>query len=249
MKPVALILCGALAREVLAIVARHQWPVHIEAISAREHMTPRTIAPLVEQKIRALLPRFERIAVVYGDCGTGGALDRVLDTYNVPRISGPHCYEMYAGAQQHDAIVAAQPGTFFLTDFLLRGFDGLVWKGLGLDRHPELIADYFAHYTQLVYLAQTTDAALLEKAQNVAQRLNLPLEIRNTGYGALELRLIELMQTIAAPAHEHQREMLLQDHVDNLSDSLLARHSVTGARPRRSRARQRRAERPLSGSD
>ncbi len=242
---VAFLLCGALAREVIALAKAHAWDVAIHGISAREHMTPPTIAPLVEAKLRELLPVYERVIVIYGDCGTAGALDRVLDAYNVPRISGPHCYEMYAGAVAHDAVMTEQPGTFFLTDFLLRGFDGLMWKGLGLDRNPELRDDYFANYTRLIYLAQSDDAALRAKARAVAERLGLALEIRPTRYGELETRLAALMADIHAPRYEPRREQL---HHDNVSDPLLARPPITGARARRPRARQRGSQQPLSGS-
>jgi hypothetical protein len=238
MADIAFVLCGALARECIAIARRHAWQVDMIGISAREHMTPVTIAPLVEAKLRELLPRYRRIVVVYGDCGTSGALDRVLTAYNVPRISGPHCFEMYGGAQHHDALIAEQPGTFFLTDFLLRGFDGLMWRSLGLDKHPELKADYFAHYTRLVYQVQDSQAGLLACAHDVARRLGLPLEVRQTGFGELETRLIALMANLSDACNAPN---LTQLQHDNLSDSVLARHPVAGARTRRPRTRQRRA--------
>lgn len=193
---VAFVLCGALAREVIDIARRHSWNVSCYGVDAQAHMRPERIAPLVERKLRELIPRFDRVVVVYGDCGTGGALDDVLRRYNVPRIAGPHCYEMYAGAA-FDAIMDDEPGTFFLTDFLLRGFDGLVWKGLGLDRFPELKETYFANYRRVVYLVQRNDDHLAAKARAVAEQLGLPLEIRHTGYGALETRLVTLMGEIA----------------------------------------------------
>ena len=239
---VAMVLCGALAREVIAIGKARGWDaglVDLIGISAREHMTPVTIAPLVEAKLRDLIPRYERVIVVYGDCGTRGALDAVLDAYNVPRIAGPHCFEMYGGAAHHDALMAEEPGTFFLSDFFLRGFDGLMWKGLGLDKHPELLGDYFANYKQLVYLAQAPDTALLAKAQAVSTRLGLPLTVRQTGYGELETRLAALMDDIFSPGHAPRRDRL--EH-DNISDPLLGRHPVASPRPRRTRARQFSAE-------
>src|SRR5687767_15132923 len=159
----AFVLCGALAREVIAITKRHGWDVELFGVTALDHMFPVRIAPDVERRLRELIPRFERVVVVYGDCGTAGRLDELLERYNVPRIAGPHCYEMYGGAT-FDALMDQQPGTFFLTDFLVRGFEGTVWKGLGLDRFPELKEAYFANYTQLVYLVQQDDPALLEKA-------------------------------------------------------------------------------------
>jgi hypothetical protein len=244
MSPTALLTCGALAREVLAIVRSRGWDVEVHAISAREHMTPMRIAPLVERRLRELLPRVERVAVVYGDCGTRGELDEVLQRFGVPRVAGPHCYEMYAGAD-FTALAAEEPGTFFLTDFLLRSFDGLVWKGLGLDRHPQLAADYFGNYTRVVYLVQFEDATLRARAAAVAARLGLSLEIRRTGCGALESRLVTLIEEMRAGLHAPRREAL--DDNDR-SDSVLARHPVAGARTRRPRARQRGAQRPIPGS-
>ena len=167
-------------------------------------MTPVRIAPDVERRLRELIPRFERIVVVYGDCGAGGKLDEVLERYNVPRIAGPHCYEMYGGAT-FESLTAEQPGTFFLTDFLVRGFEGTVLKGLAIDRYPELKDIYFANYTRVAYLVQQEDPALLEKAQHIAAMLGLPLHVRHTGYGLLETRLAELMAEIA---HERYRPVL-----------------------------------------
>jgi len=190
---VAIVLCGALAKEIVEIVRRHGWDVSLHGIAAQEHMTPQNIALLVERKLLALLPQFDKIIVAYGDCGTGGALDEVLARYKVQRISGPHCYEMYAGAE-FQKMMDDEPGTFFLTDFLLRGFDNLVWKGLGLDRHPMLKDMYFANYRRVVYLQQRDDDGLIEKAHEAAAKMGYPLEVRRTGYGELEQRLMALME-------------------------------------------------------
>ncbi|HJZ48560.1 MAG TPA: DUF1638 domain-containing protein [Roseiflexaceae bacterium] len=198
---VAFVLCGALAREVIAIARRHGWDVALFGVAASDHMLPARIAPDVERRLCELIPRYERIVVVYGDCGTSGRLDEVLDRYNVPRIAGPHCYEMYAG-RTFDADMAEDLGTFFLTDFLVRGFEGTILKGLGLDRFPELRDIYFANYNRLVYLIQQEDAALIAKAQAIAKTLGLPLELRRSGYGMLEERLAALMAEIH---HERYR--------------------------------------------
>ena len=197
---VAFVLCGALAREVIAITRRHGWDVALFGIAASDHMQPIRIAPDVERRLRELIPRFERIVVVYGDCGTSGRLDEVLARYNVPRIAGPHCYEMYGGAA-FDAQMERDPGAFFLTDFLVRGFDGTITKGLGLDRFPELRDVYFANYNRLIYMVQQEDAALIAKAHLIAARLGLPLELQHTGYGQLEQRLVDLMAHIHAPRY------------------------------------------------
>ncbi len=195
---VAIILCGALAKEIVEIVRRHGWDVSLHGIAAQEHMTPQHIAPLVERKLRELMPRHDHVIVAYGDCGTAGALDEVLTRHGVRRISGPHCYEMYAGAE-FQKMMDDEPGTFFLTDFLLRSFDGLVWKGLGLDRHPMLKDMYFANYQRVVYLQQRGDDSLINKAQEVAAKMGFPLEVRRTGYGDLERRLAALMAEFETP--------------------------------------------------
>lgn len=156
-------------------------------------MFPEQIGPAVEKKILDIQADYKRIIVVYGDCGTKGALDKVLDLYGLERIQGPHCYEMYGGLR-FSSLMEEEPGTFFLTDFLVRGFEGTVWRGLGLHRFPELKEDYFRNYRRLVYLSQTTDSSLQVKAREIAAILDLPLEIIHTGYGPFEERLVELME-------------------------------------------------------
>jgi hypothetical protein len=192
MSKTAFITCGALGREVVAIIKKNNWNVDVIGISAQDHMFPARIAPDVEKRYLEIRDRYDRVIVVFGDCGSRGALDALLEKYDLERVAGPHCYEMYGGSQ-FDAMMDAQPGTFFLTDFLVRAFNGTVMKGLGLDRYPELKEDYFRHYTQVVYYTQEPDAKLSAKAETIAAYLELPLEIHPTGYGLLETRLVELM--------------------------------------------------------
>ena len=187
----AFIVCGALARELHSLVRLHGWPVDILALPALLHNRPERIPNAVRNRIRQARKDYERIVVVYGDCGTGGELDTVLGEEGVSRVAGPHCYEMYAHPH-FDELSNAEIGTFFLTDFLVREFNALVFRGLGLDRHPELRDDYFAHYRRIVYLAQLQDRELEARAREAAACLNLPIEIRFVGYGALESRLVEL---------------------------------------------------------
>ena len=136
-------------------------------------------------KIREHRAEYERILVLYADCGTGGELDRVLAEEGVERIGGPHCYAFYAGQKVFEALAEAEPGTFYLTDFLARQFDTLVIEGLGLDRHPELLPIYFGNYRRLVYLAQTEDAGAAGRSPGAAERLGLAYEYRFTGLGEL----------------------------------------------------------------
>ena len=191
---IAILLCGALAREILDIVRKHGWRVDVYALPAILHNRPERIAPAVEERLHDLAARYRKVIVAYGDCGTGGALDAVLAHYpNARRLDGPHCYEMYGG-DVYERQAEEKPGTFFLTDFLARGFRGMVWKGLGLDRHPELRDDYFAHYTDVIWLAQKPDARTEARAREAAERLGLPLTVVETGYGRLEERLRHLVE-------------------------------------------------------
>jgi len=123
--------------------------------------------------------------VAYGDCGTGGALDAVLRDEGVERIAGSHCYEFFASPAVFAALAEAEPGSFYLTDFLLRHFDRLVIRGLGIDRHPHLLAVYFGNYRRLVYLGQAPTPEAESRAQAVAARLGLEYRYQCTGYGDL----------------------------------------------------------------
>jgi hypothetical protein len=198
---IAFIICGALAREVLAIIHRYRWPVDVYGIPAIDHMRPERIAPHVEQKYIAIKSQHEHVLVVYGDCGTRGALDSFLSRHNLERIQSPHCYAMFDG-QLVDDLLEEEPGTFFLTDFLVRGFRGTIWHGLGLDRYPELVEEYFRNYRRLVYLAQTNDPELIDRAEAIAEQFRLPLDVRVTGFGLLEQQLVEWMNRRGLPINQ-----------------------------------------------
>ena len=189
----ALIACGALAREVLALKEKHGWDADVLGVPSLLHNTPDRIPEAVRERIYEARAHYDRVIVAYGDCGTGGLLDQMLAAEGVERVAGPHCYEMYANGQ-FEQLMAEQPGTYFLTDYLVQSFDHLVIEGMGLDRFPELRDEYFRNYTRVVYLAQRDDPALRARAQWAADVLGLPLEIRVVGYGALETRLLELMK-------------------------------------------------------
>jgi len=186
------IACGALAREVIALRDKHKWDVKILALPSVLHNSPEHIPDAVLEKIEAHHHNYDISLIIYGDCGTGGLLDKRLEQLGIERIAGPHCYEMYAGVAFHQ-MMEAIPGTFFLTDYLVQSFDHLVIENLGLDRFPELRDVYFGNYERLVYLQQRQDTKLLFQAVQAAQWLNLPLELRKTGYGALEKRLTAFM--------------------------------------------------------
>ena len=182
-----LIACGALAREVLALIRLNGWRhMELACLPAHLHNRPQRIPEAVRAKIRAMRREYERIFVLYGDCGTGGALDRVLADEGVERIPGPHCYAFYSGVDAFLARADAEPTCFYLTDYLARHFERLVIEGLGLDRHPELLPLYFGNYEKLVYLAQLSDPQLEQQAEAAAVRLGLAYEHRPTGYGGLQ---------------------------------------------------------------
>jgi hypothetical protein len=181
-----LIACGALAREVVDVIRLNGWThFSVTCLPAIWHNTPNKIPDGVRRKIDEARGRYDRILVLYGDCGSGGLLDRVLEEEGVERIDGPHCYAFYSGVEDFLAEADADPTCFYLTDYLARHFDRLIIEGLGIDRHPELLPTYFGNYTTLVYLAQTEDAGLEAKAAAAADRLGLTYRYHFTGYGEL----------------------------------------------------------------
>ncbi|MGA7539402.1 MAG: DUF1638 domain-containing protein [Steroidobacteraceae bacterium] len=185
-----IIACGALAREIAALRRANGWTsVDICCLPPELHNRPERIAPAVREKIRAHRGEYRSIFVAYGDCGTGGRLDAVLREEGVERLPGAHCYEFLTGAQAFAELAEAEPGTFYLTDFLTRHFERLVRRGLGLDRHPELSQEYFRNYRKLIYLAQTHSGDLLERARQIASSLGLAFEHRYTGLGELAIHL------------------------------------------------------------
>lgn len=186
-EPETLILaCGALAREILAVIAPARLPhIRVQCLPATLHNRPERIAPAVRAALAELQGRYKKVFVAYADCGTGGALDSVLADAGVERLPGAHCYAFFSGVENFAAAEDADMRSFFLTDFLARSFEALVWEGLGLDRHPELLDAYFGQYERVVYLAQTEDDALTGMARAAAARLRLAFERRFTGYGDL----------------------------------------------------------------
>jgi hypothetical protein len=183
---ILIIACGAIAREIVALRTLNQWPhMVIQCLPADLHNRPEKIAPAVREKIRANRGNFSSIFVAYGDCGTGGELDAVLDEERVERLPGAHCYEFYAGTEPFAAMTEEEIGTFYLTDFLLQHFDRLIIRGLGIEKHPELLPIYFGNYKKLVYLAQIENGQKIEQGRNAAARLGLEYSYRFTGYGDL----------------------------------------------------------------
>ncbi len=191
--PTHIIACGALAREINAVIAaNHLDHITLHCLSALLHNRPERIAPAVRAAIAAARPTHPRIFIAYADCGTGGALDRVLEEEGVQRLPGAHCYAFFTGIEAFAALGDDDMRSFYLTDFLARQFDTLVIEGLGLDRHPELRDMYFGNYERVVYLAQTQDPTLDAAAQAAAARLGLAYERRQTGYGDLAPALVAL---------------------------------------------------------
>jgi hypothetical protein len=184
------IACGAIAKEILELKRLNALDrLELVYLSASLHNTPRAIPDAVEEKIAKAKAEGKSVFAAYADCGTGGLLDKVLERHTVERLPGAHCYEFFSTSQIFLEMMEQEPATFFLTDFLVKSFDHLVIKGLGLDRYPELLTTYFGNYKRLVYLAQSKDDALIEKARRAAQRLGLEFEHCYTGFGDLETSL------------------------------------------------------------
>ena len=191
---VALVACGALAQPAAAIAAVAGWPVDVHPLPPLLHNSPREIAPQVRSLVERLAPAYDRVVVGYADCGTYGALDDVCAELGVPRMAGLHCYDVYAGSATIERLMQEEPGTYLLTDFLVRSFARTVEQELGLDRWPELRDDYFGHYRRVVWLAQQPDDEELRAlAEEAARRIGLPLEVLATGESGLADALARLV--------------------------------------------------------
>jgi hypothetical protein len=191
----AFIACGAVAQDTAFLVKKHGWDADVHGISSVLHMTPLDIGPAVEEKLKALTPRYERVIVVYGDCGTGGRLDQVLARYPAVRPAGVHCFQWYAGdlfARFNDDI-----GIYFLTDWLVTNWDRAVIAGLGLDRFPWLQETYFDNITRILFVRQHPDDGREAKAREIAQWMERPLEIHDLGIEPLDELLTPLMEESA----------------------------------------------------
>ncbi len=184
---VLVIACGMIAREVLAVRQQLGFDhIDLTCLPAEYHFYPDRIAPAMDKAIeQAKSDGYRHIFVGYADCGTGGLLDRICEKHGVERMAGPHCFAFYQGLEAYRKVEDADMMSFYMTDFLCRQFDAFFMKPLGLDRHPELIPDYFGNYEKLIYLAQTDDPALDAVAEKAARMLGLAYERRATGYGDL----------------------------------------------------------------
>jgi Protein of unknown function (DUF1638) len=187
--PVALIACGAIAQPCKEIVDRNGWPVDVHPLPPLLHNQPQHIAGEVRRLATELRATYPSVVVGYADCGTYGALDSVCEELGLARLPGLHCYDLYAGASNIERFFDEQPGTYLLTDFLVRSFARTVEQELGLDRWPELRDAYFGHYTRVVWLAQRPDDELRRRAAEAADRIGLPLTVVETGDTRLEAAL------------------------------------------------------------
>lgn len=187
---ILLIACGALAREILDLIAVNKWDhMTLTCLPANLHLYPDRITDAVADAVAKHRDDYDDIFVVYADCGTGGQLFDKCKELGVSMVSGPHCYSFFEGNDKFETLSETEFTAFYLTDFLVRQFDAFVWKPMGLDKHPELRDMYFGNYEKLVYQAQTDDPALTEKARDCAARLGLTFERRFTGYGDLATTL------------------------------------------------------------
>ncbi len=192
---IALIACGALAEPAATVISSHGWPVDVHPLPPLLHNQPHLIADRVDTLARELRATYASVAVGYADCGTYGALDAVCQRLGLRRLTGLHCYDVFAGASRMQELFESEPGTYVLTDFLVRSFSRTVLRELGLDHHPELRDAYFEHYRRVVWLAQQPTEELAGLAQQAAQSLGLPLTVVPTGLSGLEREIAALLHT------------------------------------------------------
>jgi hypothetical protein len=194
------VACGAIAQPCAEIAAERGWPVDVHPLPPLLHNRPQLIAERVEELAEELEQRYAAVAVGYADCGTYGVLDDVCAEHGWSRLAGLHCYDLYAGAERMRRMLDDEPGTYVLTDFLVRSFDRTVIAELGLDRHPELRDDYFGHYRRVVWLAQRPDEELRGLAERAAARIGLPLEVVDTGHALLADAVESLLTVVGRGA-------------------------------------------------
>lgn len=188
---VLVLACGALANEITAIIRTNTLDhITLTCLPAILHNSPEKIPDAVEDALTKHKEQFDQVFLAYADCGTGGRLAEICTRHGIEMIQGPHCYSFFEGTDAFAARAENDIDTFYLTDFLARGFENFVMKPLGLDRHPELRDMYFGHYNRLVYLAQTDNPDLDAMAQDAAKRLGLEYSRQMTGYGELETAVI-----------------------------------------------------------
>ena len=195
-RDVGVVACGAIAADVSAIAERNDWNIEVWPLPPLLHNQPQRIADEVDAALDDLARRHTALAVAYADCGTYGALDEVCERRGVPRLGGAHCYDVYAGSGRIADLLAQEPGTYLLTDFLVLSFRRTILAELGLDRRPDLRDDYFKHYRRVVWLAQRRTPELESAAEQAAAALQLPLEVVDVGMAGLEH---ELRTLLAAP--------------------------------------------------
>jgi uncharacterized protein DUF1638 len=193
-EPIEIVACGALAGHIREIAARRGWPIKVRPLPAALHNRPQKIKSYAERKLLTAQAHGSSAVIAYADCGTYGALDNLATKAGVSRLPGLHCYDLYAGKQEIEQLFKEEPGTYLLTDYLIKSFDKAVIKPLGLDRHPELWTDYFAHYRRLVWLAQQPTPELEEAATRIASQFNLPLTRIDTGTTGLEAALARAIE-------------------------------------------------------
>lgn len=190
-----IVACGALAKEILVVMEKldaNSAAIELQCLPAGYHNTPAKIVPGLKSILDERAQDYDRVLIGYGDCGTGGGLDRLLENYpNAARMPGAHCYAFYMGLPHFDAAMEEELGSFFLTDYLVRHFQTLIIKGFGIDRFPHLKDIYFEHYTRLIYISQTEDKVLQTKAKEAADQLGLKYEYRSVGYGELATSITE----------------------------------------------------------
>lgn len=191
---VALIACGALGQTANTVAAQTGWPVDVYPLPPLLHNRPDKIAGAIEEAALPLLPNYDRVVVGYADCGTNGAVDEVCERLGLQRLAGITCFDLYTGAKRWDDLMEEEAGTFFLTDYLAKSFNRSVIVELGLDRYPELRDDYFGHYKRMIWIAQdVNDPVVRRAAEAAAERINLPLEVIDTGHEPLLRELAQLV--------------------------------------------------------
>ena len=118
---VLLLACGALAREILALIRANGWRhMDLTCLPANLHLWPERIPDAVADAVEKHRANYRKIFVVYADCGTGGLLAARCERLGVEMIAGPHCYAFFEGNDKFADHADTEFTAFYLTDFLVR---------------------------------------------------------------------------------------------------------------------------------
>lgn len=154
------------------------------------HLRPQELKERVLQEIATAQKRNERVICLYGECFPG--IDDACRQCGATKVPGHYCYEMLLGSERFHQLIEEMAGTYFAERELILNFKE--YCIVPLELHDEEMRRYcFEHYRRLLYVRQPADPNLVPRASEVAEFLELSLDVRDADYSHLERKLTELL--------------------------------------------------------